>query len=330
MNQVPAISLQGVSKAYRVWNSPEARFKSIFLNLLGLKGQADKSYRDFFALSGINLEIPRGQSLGIIGLNGSGKSTLLQIIAGTLRPTSGEVQVRGRVAAMLELGAGFNPEFSGRENVYLNATVLGLSREEIDQRFAAIAAFADIGDFIEQPVKTYSSGMYVRLAFAVLTQIDPEILIIDEALSVGDFLFQQKCYDKIREFRQKGCTFLFVSHGMATVLELCDRALVLERGKMLFDGPPVEAIALYEESAIRSRYNQTAQAPANIVPMASAGRHGGDGRVRPPGYSLKSNINQDVARQLGSIHGQGVELLFARFLSAHFEEVTFVRTRGRS
>lgn len=266
MNEASAISLRHVSKVYRMWNSPEARLQSIFWQGLGRKDRAQGLYRDFHALSEINLEIPRGQSLGIIGLNGSGKSTLLQMIAGTLQPSTGEVKLCGRLAALLELGAGFNPEFSGRDNVYLNAAVLGLTRQEVDARFPAIAAFADIGDFIEQPVKIYSSGMYIRLAFAVLTQVDPEILIIDEALAVGDFLFQQKCYDRIREFRKKGCTFLFVTHGMGTVLELCDRVIVLDRGKMIFEGDPKAAVDLYEAHSLRSRFGISPPPP---VPAAA-------------------------------------------------------------
>lgn len=254
MTPEPAISLRNVSKVYRVWKNPESRLQSGLWRSLGLSHKAEALYRDFHALSGIDLEIPRGQSLGIIGLNGAGKSTLLQIISGTLRPSSGELKIQGRVAPLLELGSGFNPEFTGRENVFLNAAVLGLSREETTRRFADIEAFADIGTYIDQPVKTYSSGMFVRLAFAVLSQIDPEILIIDEALSVGDFLFQQKSYDVIRNFRKKGCTFLFVSHGMGTVLDLCDKAIVLDRGRLIFHGSPKEAVDLYEAHSLRTRY----------------------------------------------------------------------------
>lgn len=268
MSNETAISLQGIGKTYRVWQSPEARLQAALWSLLRQERRAQGYYQDFVALADVNLEIKRGESLGIVGLNGSGKSTLLQIIAGTLHPSAGEVAVRGRIAALLELGAGFNPDFTGRENVYLNAAVLGLSRAEVDQRFAAIAEFADIGDFIEQPVKTYSSGMYIRLAFAVLSQIDPDILIIDEALAVGDFLFQQKCYDKIREFRKRGCTFLFVSHGMGTVLELCDRAIVLDRGRMIFAGDPKSAVDLYESHSLRTRFGLT-PAPAAPPPPAS-------------------------------------------------------------
>lgn len=184
--------------------------------------------------------------MGIVGRNGSGKSTLLQIICGTLTPTSGEMEVRGRIAALLELGAGFNPEFTGRENVFLNAAVMGLERKEVQDRFDAIAEFADIGDFIEQPVKTYSSGMYIRLAFAVAISSDPAVLVVDEALSVGDEAFQRKCFARIEQLKRGGCTILFVSHSAGSVVQLCDRALLLDAGELLFTGSPKATVALYQ------------------------------------------------------------------------------------
>ena len=280
-----AVHVESVSKHYHIWNSPSARLQYSILSqahrtlrfmlprdtaaLRGLADWRDRLGADFQALQDVSITIRKGESLGIIGRNGSGKSTLLQIIAGTLQPTSGKVEVEGRVAAMLELGSGFNPEFTGRENVYLNASILGLSKKEIDARIDAIVDFADLGVFVDQPVKTYSSGMVVRLGFAVLTQIDPEILIIDEALSVGDFLFQQKCFDTIREFKQRGCTLLFVSHAMTTVLELCDRAMLLDSGHLAFAGPAKDAVNLYEASALRSRF-YTGERPLQIV-VADAG-----------------------------------------------------------
>ena len=233
--------------------------------LKGLARWRDRLGANFQALQDVSFTIRKGESIGLIGRNGSGKSTLLQIIAGTLQPTSGEVDVDGRVAAMLELGSGFNPEFTGRENVYLNASILGLTKKEIDDRIEGIVDFADLGVFIDQPVKTYSSGMVVRLGFAVLTQIDPEILIIDEALSVGDFLFQQKCFDTIRQFKERGCTLLFVSHAMTTVLELCDRAMLLDSGHLAFDGPAKDAVNLYEASALRSRFHTGERALQIVV-----------------------------------------------------------------
>lgn len=325
MSQEFVISARNLSKIYRVWKSPEARLQAAFWRSVGRSARAEALYHDFTALSDISFEIGRGESLGIIGLNGSGKSTLLQIIAGTLQPSTGEVQVNGRVAALLELGAGFNPDFTGRENVYLNAAVLGLTREETDARFDDIAAFADIGDYIDQPVKTYSSGMYVRLGFAVLTQVQPDVLIIDEALAVGDFVFQQKCFDVMRQFRRNGVTFLFVSHGMGMVLELCDRALVLDRGRKLFDGPATKAVAVYEENAVRARYGGLAVAPR--APTVNADRHGGSTEALPPHYAPESNVDQAALRaEPGSIHSPKVTLRFARFLDQTFTEKLVFRT----
>lgn len=243
-----AISVQGVSKAYRIWNSPASRLLSPAWKAVGdllpkdssaakkLHAKASSHYRDFWALRDISFEVKRGESVGIIGRNGSGKSTLLQIIAGTLQPTTGSAKINGRVAALLELGSGFNPEFTGRENVYLNGAVLGLSRAEVDARFADIAAFADIGDFIDQPVKTYSSGMMMRLAFSVAIAVRPDILIVDEALSVGDAAFQRKCFRRIEELRERGCTFLFVSHDLNAITNLCSQALFLNGGTPVFFG----------------------------------------------------------------------------------------------
>ncbi len=259
MSEEIAISVQGVSKAYRIWESPAGRLTSpIFQKAAGLfpagssiaqslENRAAKNYRDFWALKDISFEVKKGESVGIIGRNGSGKSTILQIIAGTLQPTSGTVKVNGRVAALLELGSGFNPEFTGRENVYLNAAVLGLSKHEVDAKFDAIAAFADIGDFIDQPVKTYSSGMMVRLAFAVQIQLDPEILIVDEALAVGDEPFQRKCFNQITLMKERGVSILFVSHSAATVIELCERAVLLDRGEQLLTARPKLAVQHYHQ-----------------------------------------------------------------------------------
>ncbi len=247
------ISVSHVGKAYRIWESPAARLTAPLMETAArvlpgagaLKKRAATRYRDFWALKDISFEVGKGEAVGIIGRNGSGKSTLLQLIVGTLQATAGSVRVRGRVAALLELGSGFNPDFTGRENVHLNATVLGLSRAEIDARFDGIAAFADIGDFIDQPVKTYSSGMMVRLAFAVQTAVEPDILIIDEALGVGDFFFQQKCAARMRALRERGTTLLFVSHDMASVRDLCERTLYLRKGEAAFLGASQEAIARY-------------------------------------------------------------------------------------
>jgi len=253
------ISVNNISKAYRIWQTPASRLTSPLLAGVGrvvfgdtvpgraLARRASSGYRDFRALKDISFEVRRGEAVGIIGRNGSGKSTLLQIIAGTLQLTSGSVRVNGRVAALLELGSGFNLEFTGRENVFLNCAILGLTREEVEQRFDAIAAFADIGDFINQPVRTYSSGMVVRLAFAVAAHVDPGILIVDEALSVGDARFQLKCARAIDRFIERGVTLLFVSHDASMVKRLCSRALLLEGGRVLYAGIPNDVVNLYSK-----------------------------------------------------------------------------------
>jgi lipopolysaccharide transport system ATP-binding protein len=240
-----AIKVENVSKAYTIWKDPSARLKHPFLDLAGelfpaLRPRIDQKMQglctEFYALKDVSFEVKKGESVGIIGRNGSGKSTLLQIIAGTLQPTEGSVTVNGRVAALLELGSGFNPEFTGRENVYLNCSILGLSKEETDDRFDSIAEFADIGDFLEQPVKTYSSGMTMRLAFAVIAHVDADILIVDEALAVGDTFFVQKCMRFIREFQRHG-TLLYVTHDTSGVRSLCRQALWLEKGIARDFGP---------------------------------------------------------------------------------------------
>jgi len=234
-----AIQATGLSKHYYLYNNPQDRLMQMLWR--GRK----KFYRKFEALKDTSFKIKKGESFGIIGRNGAGKSTLLQLIAGTLTPSSGQVEVNGRIAALLELGSGFNPEFTGRENVYMNAAILGLSREEIDARYEDIAAFADIGTFIDQPVKTYSSGMQVRLAFSVAVNVDPDILIIDEALSVGDGVFSRKSFDRIMEFRKAGKTILFCSHSIYQVEALCNRALWLDHGKMQMIGQPAAVVTAY-------------------------------------------------------------------------------------
>lgn len=212
---------------------------------LGLSRKVN--FQEKYALNGINFEVKKGETVGIIGTNGSGKSTILKIITGVLNPTQGEVQVDGRISALLELGAGFNMEYTGVENIYLNGTMMGFSEEEIDARLEDILSFADIGDYVYQPVKTYSSGMFVRLAFAVAINIDPEILIVDEALSVGDVFFQAKCYRKFEEFKKQGRTILFVSHDLGSITKYCDRAILLNQGDRIFEGTPKEAVDIYKK-----------------------------------------------------------------------------------
>jgi lipopolysaccharide transport system ATP-binding protein len=234
-----AIKVDTVSKCYHIYSNPFDRLKHfIYPRLRLLAGASPKQYhREFWALKNISFEVKKGETIGIIGRNGSGKSTLLQIICGTMHPSNGIVETHGRVAALLELGSGFNPEFTGRENVYMNASIFGLSQDEIDAKFDEIEAFADIGDFIEQPVKSYSSGMLVRLAFAVIANVDADILIIDEALSVGDAYFVQKCMRFLRRFMKTG-TILFVSHDISAVLNLCQKAILLDNGCIKgFDKP---------------------------------------------------------------------------------------------
>jgi len=239
MSSDNAITVKGLGKSYHIYKRPQDRLMQSFL--WGRK----KLYRDFWALKDVSFDVKRGETVGIIGRNGSGKSTLLQIICGTLKPTAGEVEVNGRIAALLELGSGFNPEFTGRENVYLNAAILGLEREEIDERYDRIIEFADIGSFIDQPVKTYSSGMYVRLAFAVVVNVDPEILVVDEALSVGDMFFQAKCMTKMKQLRDRGVTLLFVSHNIGSVKSICNKAVMLQDGVMTCSGDTNTVIERY-------------------------------------------------------------------------------------
>lgn len=238
MGEEIAISLKNVSKCYKRYARPVDRLKEVLL--------PDKSHaQEFWALRDINLEVLQGETVGIIGQNGSGKSTLLQIIAKTLTPTTGEVYVNGRVSALLELGSGFNPEFTGRQNVFFNGQILGLSHREIEDKFDEIARFAEIGDFIEQPVKTYSSGMVVRLAFAVIAHTEPKILIVDEALSVGDAKFQARCMKRIRQMKDQGVTLLFVSHDSGSVKMLCKSAVLMNRGRILEIGNPKEVVDHY-------------------------------------------------------------------------------------
>jgi ABC-type polysaccharide/polyol phosphate transport system ATPase subunit len=230
-----AIKVENLSKCYHIYDKPRDRLLQVFMpGLQRMAGRQPKQYyREFWALHDVSFEVKKGQTVGIIGKNGSGKSTLLQMICGTLTPTSGRIQTNGRVAALLELGAGFNPEFTGRENVFMNASILGLTKEEIDARFDDIATFADIGDFIEQPVKTYSSGMQIRLAFSVAISVEPDILVIDEALAVGDALFQKKCFTALDKLKSNGTTILFVSHDIWTVKSFTDKALLLNMGRAI-------------------------------------------------------------------------------------------------
>lgn len=234
-----AIQVKHLDKMYKLYNKPSDRLRET----LGFKVPV----REHYALRDVNFQVERGETVGIIGTNGSGKSTILKIITGVLNPTAGEVKVDGRISALLELGAGFNMEYTGIENVYLNGTMMGFSKEEVDARLQDILDFADIGDFVYQPVKSYSSGMFVRLAFAVAINIDPEILIVDEALSVGDVFFQAKCYRKFEEFKKMGKTILFVSHDLSSISRYCDRVILLNKGVKLEEGSPKQMVDMYKQ-----------------------------------------------------------------------------------
>lgn len=236
-----AIQVKGLEKAYKLYDKPSDRLKEA----LGFGRK--KRYKEHYALKGVDMTIYQGETVGIIGTNGSGKSTILKIITGVLNPTGGSVHVNGRISALLELGAGFNMEYNGIENIYLNGTMIGFSKKEIDAKMDDILNFADIGDYVHQPVKTYSSGMFVRLAFAVAINIEPEILIVDEALSVGDVFFQVKCYHKFEEFKEMGKTIVFVSHDLSSISKYCDRVVLLNQGVKLGEGSPKEMIDAYKQ-----------------------------------------------------------------------------------
>ena len=263
MSCEPAISIRNVSKCFEMYDTPRDRLRQFFAP------RGRKYYREFWALNDISFDVAPGETIGILGRNGGGKSTLLQIIAGTLSPTAGEVQVNGLLAALLELGSGFNPDFTGRENVFLNGAVLGFTREEMTRRFAAIEEFADIGEHMDQPVRTYSSGMYVRLAFAVQACVDPQVLIVDEALSVGDEKFQRKCYDYIEGLRARGCAILIVTHATSTVEKFCQRAVLLHKGRLHGIGEAAAIIDQYhallysdEKAYLRYVNSEAAEAAA--------------------------------------------------------------------
>lgn len=287
-----AIEVKQLYKIYKLYNNPMDRLKES----LGLTKH--KKYTEHYALKNVNLEVYKGETVGIIGTNGAGKSTILKIITGVLNPTKGDVKINGRISALLELGAGFNPEYTGVENVYLNGTMIGFTKEEIDEKLQGIIDFADIGDFINQPVKTYSSGMFVRLAFAVAINIDPEILIVDEALSVGDVFFQAKCYHKFEEFKKMGKTILFVSHDLGSISKYCDRAILLNHGEKIAEGTPKDVIDIYKK-VLTNQYNnedvdsETSEAQAN------------DSAQLKESLSLNPNVNEYGSR-IAEIYDFGI------------------------
>ncbi|MBU3585181.1 ABC transporter ATP-binding protein [Polynucleobacter sp. AM-26B4] len=243
------IKVENLSKCYQIYDQPHDRLKQFILpRLQDMAGMPFKQYfREFWALKDVSFEVKKGETIGIIGRNGSGKSTLLQMICGTLNPTGGSIQIQGRIAALLELGSGFNPEFTGRENIYLNASILGLSADELADSLNLIIEFADIGDFLDQPIKTYSSGMVIRLAFSVAIYSNPNIFIIDEALAVGDFIFQQKCYKKLKEMQDQGVTIILVSHDFSSIVQFCKSTYVVKDGELVFGGTSKDAVNFYKK-----------------------------------------------------------------------------------
>lgn len=289
----PAITVSHVSKVYKLFSRRRDRFLDAFGN--GKK----KHYTESYALNDVSFAIDRGQTVGIIGTNGSGKSTVLKIITGVLTPTEGEVKVDGRISALLELGAGFNQEYTGIENVYLNGTMIGFSKEEIDAKLDDILSFADIGEFVYQPVKTYSSGMFVRLAFAVAINIDPEILIVDEALSVGDVFFQSKCFRKFEEFKREGKTILMVSHDLSSIRKYCDKVILLNKGVKIAEGEPAKMIDLYKKIMVTG--NGEGIRSVSDIEKAAAGEltvsdeeAGGEEEKKPTIAEEKKDLLSDV------------------------------------
>lgn len=334
-----AIEVQNLSKCYHIYDQPRDRLKQFILpTLYRVLGARPKQYhREFWALRDVSFELRKGQTFGIVGRNGSGKSTLLQLICGTLNPTAGHVRTNGRVAALLELGAGFNPEFTGCENIYLSAAVLGLSREEIEHRYDAIVSFADIGDFIEQPVKTYSSGMYVRLAFAVVANVSADILVIDEALAVGDAVFTQKCMRFLRQFRETG-TLLFVSHDTGSVVNLCDEAIWLHQGQLRRQGLSKQVAERYLQYTLQEVYGQEKQLESirndgvtDAVPLVTADYAVDEASTQqqePIDYGARIRVSDNLSAANGWKTGSG-EIVSAR-LESLTEKITDVFCGGET
>lgn len=286
--QLPEIvvSVRKASKAYHIFDTPRDRLKQLISSAIARATGSDarKYYHEFWALQNVSFDLFRGETIGVIGRNGAGKSTLLQLICGTLVPTSGEIEIQGRIAGLLELGAGFNPELSGRDNVFFGGQVLGMSIKQIEKRYDQIQEFADIGDFIDRPVKMYSTGMYVRLAFSLAVHVEPEILVIDEALGVGDFLFQQKCSRFIRE-RLAGTTKLLVSHDLPSISSLADRTIVLSKGQLVFEGETKKAIECYQRVARAEQFHEGTRAEV-------------EQKQQPAMYGDRLSMDDDAAVEL--------------------------------
>ena len=301
------IRVNNLGKCYRIYDSPKDRLKQALW-----RGRR-QYYREFWALQNVTFEVRRGETLGIIGRNGSGKSTLLQLICGTLTPSEGSLQTHGRVAALLELGSGFNPEFTGRENVAINARLLGLSEKEVNEKFEEIVEFSEIGQFIDQPVKTYSSGMFVRLAFAIASHSDPDILIVDEALSVGDFAFQNKCIIRIKQLREKGMTLVFVSHDLSTLQLICDRAIWIHEGQLKAMGDPVKTCQDYYAITANTSSALPLGPTQSIVPQH------GTGMARFMDIGLDPSPPETVAIKTGG----SIKLRFTLEALVNLEEIVF-------
>lgn len=298
-----AIEVKDVDKVYKLYEKPSDRIKEA----LGLGSKV--RHTDHKALSDVSMTIYQGETVGIIGTNGSGKSTILKIITGVLNPTAGEVKVNGRISALLELGAGFNMEYNGIENIYLNGTMIGFTEKEIDEKLQSILDFADIGEYVYQPVKTYSSGMFVRLAFAVAINIDPEILIVDEALSVGDVFFQAKCYHKFEEFKAMGKTILFVSHDLSSIAKYCDRVVLLNQGTKLGEGAPKEMIDTYKQVLVGQYQLPESSSEGNLLE---------DEDIRK--LASGQNVNPDLL-EYGSKKAEIVEYYFTDDKGVHTSAV---------
>ena len=298
----PVVQFRNVSKSYPIYSSPSARLKEL------ASFNRRSFHRDFWALREVDFDIASGETFCIVGENGSGKSTLLQMVAGILHPTTGEVTVRGRVSALLELGTGFNPEFTGRDNVYVNAAILGLSRKQIDAKFRQIEEFAEIGSFIDQPVKTYSSGMAIRLAFAVAIHVDPEILLVDEALAVGDIYFRQRCLRKVHELRANGVTILFVTHAVSEVKSIGDRAMWLDQGRIQAIGGPDDVVTRYTAAMVEKDnayvttahrkaqrdHHESLEAPEVVYSIPNIDHRHGDGRAEILGIAILDLAGQPI------------------------------------
>lgn len=283
-----AIKITNLTKIYKLYDRNRDRLK----DSLGLSRKAN--YKEHYALRNVDMEVKTGESVGIIGVNGSGKSTILKIITGVLNATSGNIEINGRISALLELGAGFNMEYTGLENVYLNGTMMGFTEKEIDERLQDILDFADIGDFIHQPVKTYSSGMFVRLAFAVAINIDPEILIVDEALSVGDVFFQSKCYHKFEEFKKMGKTILFVSHDLTSIAKYCDRVILLNKGVKLAEGNPKDMVNMYKKLLVHQLDEETLE---DISGKSAIGEKSESGKAWKDNFEINPTITDYGEKQ---------------------------------